>query len=156
MLSYIDRGNIGNAKTAGMTKDLGLSSQQYAWLVTTYYIAYICFHWTILLWKVVSPPMWVAIMVLGFGSMSMIQGASQSWGGLMALRFLIGVYEAGYGPGVAFFLSWFYNRSEMGLRYCLFVGASALANAFASALAYGIVQAETSIHDWRLLLIVGK
>lgn len=111
---------------------------------------------TILVWKLVSPPLWVAIMTFGFGSMSMIQGAANSWGGLMALRFLIGVFEAGYGPGVAFFLSWFYNRQEMALRYCLFIGASALANAFASSMAYGIVQANAAIHDWRLLFIVGK
>lgn len=45
MFSYIDRGNIGNAKTAGMSEDLSLSSNDYAWLVSMYYIAYICFHW---------------------------------------------------------------------------------------------------------------
>jgi len=95
-------------------------------------------------------------MTLGFGSMSMIQGSAQSWSALMALRFLIGVFEAGYGPGVAFFLSWFYNRQEMALRYCLFIGASALANAIASSLAYAIVQAEAAISDWRLLFIIGK
>ena len=52
---------------------------------------------------------------------------------------LIGVFEAGFGPGVAFFLSWFYSRQEMALRYGLFIGTSALANCFASSLAYGIV-----------------
>lgn len=45
ILSYIDRGNIGNAKTAGMTTDLKINSNQYAWLISIYYIAYICFHW---------------------------------------------------------------------------------------------------------------
>ncbi|KPI37719.1 putative transporter [Cyphellophora attinorum] len=154
LFSYIDRGNIGNAKTAGMTKELRISSSEYGWLISIYYIAYICFHWTILVWKVVDPPTWVAIMALGFGGLSMIQGAANNWSGLMALRFLIGVFEAGYGPGVAFFLSWFYSRSEMALRYGLFIGASALANAIASSLAYGIVQANAAISDWRLLFIV--
>lgn len=94
-------------------------------------------------------------MALGFGGMSMIQGAANSWAGLMSLRFLIGVFEAGYGPGVAFFLSWFYSRQEMALRYALFIGAAAFANAMASSLAYGIVQAKAGISDWRLLFIVG-
>lgn len=95
-------------------------------------------------------------MALGFGGMSMVQGAASNWAGLMALRFLIGVFEAGYGPGVAFFLSWFYSRQEMALRYGLFIGASAFANAMASSLAYGIVQAKAGISDWRLLFIVGR
>ena len=45
MASYIDRGNIGNAKAAGMNDELGITSDDYAWLITIYYIAYIAFHW---------------------------------------------------------------------------------------------------------------
>lgn len=59
LVSYIDRGNIGNARTAGMGESWNMDSDQYAWLVTIYYIAYISFHWTILMWKVVTLPIWV-------------------------------------------------------------------------------------------------
>lgn len=45
MVSYIDRGNIGNAYTAGMGSEWGITSDQYSWLVTNYYIGYIVFHW---------------------------------------------------------------------------------------------------------------
>lgn len=41
----MDRGNIGNAYTAGMGKAWGITSSQYSMVVTVYYIAYICFHW---------------------------------------------------------------------------------------------------------------
>ena len=37
--AILDRSNIGNAKLAGMTKDLGMSSSQYAWLGTLFYIS---------------------------------------------------------------------------------------------------------------------
>jgi hypothetical protein len=56
MLSYIDRGNIGNAYTAGMGSAWGITSNQYSWIITAYYLAYIAFQWFILLWKVVSLP----------------------------------------------------------------------------------------------------
>jgi hypothetical protein len=56
MLSYIDRGNIGNAYTAGMGASWGITSNQYSWVITAYYLAYIAFHWFILLWKIVSLP----------------------------------------------------------------------------------------------------
>ena len=87
--------------------------------------------------------------------MSMIQGAAESWSGFMALRFLIGAFEAGFGARVAFFLCRFYTRQEMALRYGLFIGASALANCFASSLAHGILQTKSGIADWRLLFIIG-
>lgn len=56
MFSYIDRGNIGNAYTAGMGSDWGITSNQYSWVVTAYYLTYIVFQWFVLLWKVVSLP----------------------------------------------------------------------------------------------------
>ncbi|KAL3443594.1 major facilitator superfamily domain-containing protein [Aspergillus insuetus] len=113
MLSYIDRGNVGNAYTAGMGEDWGITSNQYSWIITAYYIAYIAFHWFILLWKLVSLPMWVAIMAFGWGAASILQAATTNFAGLIALRCLIGAFEAGFAPGVAFFLSFFYQRSEM-------------------------------------------
>ncbi|KAL4881369.1 major facilitator superfamily domain-containing protein [Aspergillus karnatakaensis] len=154
MLSYIDRGNIGNAYTAGMGEDWGITSSHYSWIITAYYIAYIAFHWFILLWKVVSLPLWVAIMTFGWGAASILQAATSSLAGMLALRCLIGLFEAGFAPGVALFLSFFYHRSEMGFRYGLFISFSPIANCFASALAYGIVQAKTSLAEWQLLFII--
>lgn len=41
-----------NAKIAGMEKDLNLSSADYTWLLTIFYIAYILFEWFALMWKI--------------------------------------------------------------------------------------------------------
>ncbi|KAK6596412.1 transporter C1683.12-like protein 3 [Botrytis cinerea] len=49
MLSFLDRSNIGNAKIAGLERDLHLDSNKYEWVVTAFYIAYICFEWMRLL-----------------------------------------------------------------------------------------------------------
>jgi sugar phosphate permease len=40
MLAFLDRGNIGNAEIAGMQQDLKLTSSQYAWFSTIFYITY--------------------------------------------------------------------------------------------------------------------
>ena len=47
LLSFLDRGNIGNAKIAGMQKDLDLTSDRYEWLLTIFYIAYILFQFQV-------------------------------------------------------------------------------------------------------------
>ena len=96
------------------------------------------------------------MMALGWGSMSILQAATHNFAGMMALRFLVGVFEAGFVPAVALYMTFFYHRREMGLRYGLFIAFSPLANCFASALAYGIVHAKTSIQNWKLLFIVGE
>lgn len=72
----------------------------------------------------------------------------------MALRFLMGAFEAGFGPGVPYLLSFFYRRHELGLRCGLFLSAAPLANTFAGALAYGITSGHAAIANWRLLFLV--
>ena len=94
-------------------------------------------------------------MALGWGSMSILQAVTHNLAGILTLRFLIGAFEAGYVPAVALYMTFFYHRKEMGLRYGLFISFSPLASCFASALAYGIVHAKSNIENWKLLFIVG-
>lgn len=60
VLAFLDRSNIGNARIAGMTKDLKLVGNDYQWLLTIFYITYIIFEFQTLMWKIVPPPMWLA------------------------------------------------------------------------------------------------
>lgn len=47
LLAFLDRSNIGNAKIAGMSKALDLTTSRYNWLLTIFYISYICFQFGI-------------------------------------------------------------------------------------------------------------
>lgn len=126
----------------------------YAWLLTIFYIGYIVFEWLALMWKVVPPHIWAAAVVFGWGVVATCQSATTSWSGMMALRLLLGSFEAGFGPGVPYFLSFFYMRQELGLRIGIFLSAGPLATCFAGALAYGITSGHVSIANWRLLFLV--
>ncbi|WZH44063.1 major facilitator superfamily domain-containing protein [Fusarium acuminatum] len=138
LVSYIDRGNIGNAYTAGMGKQWGITSNDYSWIVTAYYIAYICFHWLILVWKFMPLPLWTCCMALGWGAASILQAATTNFAGIMALRVLIGAFEAGFVPAVALYLTFFYHRREMGLRY------EGIPTLFLALLAYFYLPASPS------------
>jgi len=41
--------DIGNAKLAGLSKDLNLKDAQFEWLLTAFYVTYIVFEWMIML-----------------------------------------------------------------------------------------------------------
>jgi hypothetical protein len=154
LLAFLDRSNIGNARIAGMEKDLDLSSDEYTWLLTIFYISYIVFAPLAIMWKVVPPHVWAAFCVLGWGLLSTVQAATHNWAGMMALRFLMGVFEIAYGPGVPYLLSFFYLRHELGLRAGMFLSAAPLANTFAGALAYGITSGHPGLAKWRVLFLV--
>ncbi|PGG99081.1 hypothetical protein AJ80_09413 [Polytolypa hystricis UAMH7299] len=154
LLAFLDRSNIGNARVAGMEEDLDLDGRLYEWLLTIFYISYILFQFQGILWKVIPPHRWCAFIVFGWGIVATCQAAAFSWGSEMALRFLLGATEAGFGPGVPFLLSFFYRRTELGLRCGLFVAAAPLASTFAGALAFGITSGHSKLANWRLLFLV--
>ena len=137
-----------------MQKDLNLSSGDYAWLLTIFYIGYILFEPLVLMWKVVPPHIWATFVVFGWGIVATLQATTMTWSGMMACRFFLGAVEAGFGPGVPFLLSFFYLRHEVGLRIGLFFCAAPLANTFAGALAYGITSGQSKLANWRLLFLV--
>jgi MFS family permease len=105
-------------------------------------------------WKAFPPHAWVAFVVFGWGVVSTLQAACSSWAGVMVCRVFLAIFEAAYGPGVPLYLSFFYPREKLGLRTGIFLSGSAAANAYGSALAYGISQAKGSIGPWRILFIV--
>ncbi|BGO97348.1 putative High-affinity nicotinic acid transporter (putative) [Rhodotorula toruloides] len=154
MLSFLDRSNIGNANAAGMSKSLKMSSGQYQWLLTIFYIGYALGQPTTLLWKALSPHVFVAILTLCWGGFALLQAAAR-WEGLMALRLLLGVAETAFAPGVTFFLSFFYSRREVGFRQGLYLGAAPIASCYAGALAYGISHIHnSSVPVWKLLFLI--
>ena len=156
MLSFLDRSNIGNARIAGLDESLNLSSSQYSWLLTSFYIAYIAFQWMVMLFGIVSPHVYIAACVLVWGLLASLQSVATSFVALAILRGLLGVAEAAFGPGVPFYLTFFYRRSELAYRVGLFIAAAPLATSFASSLAWVIVKVTQNgpIEPWRALFLV--
>ncbi|KAJ5770236.1 uncharacterized protein N7511_002287 [Penicillium nucicola] len=154
ILSYLDRGNIGNAKTAGLDTDLNLSDYQWSWVLYAFYISYIVFEWTTVLWKILPAHSYIAVLCICWGTAAMCSGAVKTFAQLLATRSLLGFFESVFGCGAPYFLSLFYQRKELGLRVSLLLGMSPIANCFASALAYGITHIKGSIEPWRYLFII--
>ncbi|PWY89030.1 MFS general substrate transporter [Aspergillus heteromorphus CBS 117.55] len=156
LLSFLDRSNIGNAKIAGLADDLRLSSSQYEWLLTAFYVTYILFEWMTLMYRLVRPHVYIALCVFGWGLVASLQSLSTSFGALVFLRAALGITEAAFGPGVPFYLSLFYKREELAFRNGLFISAAPLASSFASSLAWLIVRLSNNgpIAPWRTLFLV--
>ncbi|KAI9815352.1 MAG: hypothetical protein M1832_005490, partial [Thelocarpon impressellum] len=156
MLSFLDRSNIGNAGIAGLKADLHLDDDRFEWCLTAFYITYIAFEWMTLLYRVVPPHIYISICVLSWGVVASLQSVSTSFASLVILRALLGISEAAFGPGVPFYLSFFYKREELALRTGLFISAAPLAISFASSLAWVITRLVQNgpIAPWRLLFLV--
>lgn len=148
--------DIGNARIAGLEDDLQLSSSQYEWLLTAFYITYILFEWMTLMYRLVPAHIYISLSVCAWGLIASFQSLVTSFWALLILRALLGISEAAFGPGVPFYLSLFYKREELALRTGLFISAAPLAASFASSLAWLIVKLSTNgpIAPWRILFLV--
>lgn len=88
-------------------------------------------------WRVFPPHIYCAIAVFFWGLIATVQAGVGGFGGLLVLRFMLGISEAMFGPGVPLYLSFFYPRDKVGFRHGVFISGAAMANAYGGALAYG-------------------
>jgi sugar phosphate permease len=100
MFAFLDRVNIGNAKIQGLTTELHMSGEQYNIASMILFVPYIVLEVpSNLLMKRIKPSMWLSGLMFGWGIITMCQGFVSSYGGLLACRVLLGVFEAGVFPG---------------------------------------------------------
>jgi len=69
-------------------------------------------------------------------------GLVHDYGGLLTARWFLGLAEAGLFPGVNYYLSCWYRRSEFGIRAAVFFSAAALAGSFGGLLAAAIANMD--------------
>ncbi|GAA5988051.1 hypothetical protein JCM10908_002043 [Rhodotorula pacifica] len=141
LLNFLDRSNLGNAKVAGLAKDLHLTSHQYLICVTCTYVLYIVFEMPAnLLLKKIGAHIAIPAMITAWGTVCCLTGLVQNYHGLVAARLILGMCEAGLFPGLVLYLSMFYRRHELQTRISLFFSAASLAGAFSGLLAAAIVK----------------
>ncbi|KAM0789056.1 hypothetical protein ACM66B_003119 [Microbotryomycetes sp. NB124-2] len=153
---FIDRANIGNARIAGMEKDLGMSGYDYNIALTAFYASYIVFEIpSNLMAKAVGPGRWLPILTIGFGILSLATAFVHSFGALVAVRFLLGIFECGLLPGIAYYLSRWYRRDELVFRLSLYLVTAPLAGAFGGLMASGFITIDPvgPVHTWRHIFL---
>lgn len=93
--------------------------------------------------------------MIAWGIFTIAHAWTNSYGMLVALRLVIGLFEAGFYPTACFYLSTFYTRYDLAIRIGLFYGMYAVAGAFSGAIAYGIFHINGALHGWQYLFIIG-
>lgn len=154
LFSNLDKSNIGNANSAGMSADLGLSEQQYGNVVSLLFVTYVVFEVPFALaLKYVGCKKLLTVLVFLFGVMSLCTAFVTGYGSLMACRILLGLCESGIIPIINVYLGMMYTKGEMAKRCSVVYSASALAGAFGGLLAYGILRIQ-GWDGWRWLFAI--
>ncbi|KAL2183949.1 MFS general substrate transporter [Thermothelomyces heterothallicus CBS 203.75] len=157
LLAFLDRTNIGNAKIAGLNKDLDLSTGEYNATLTIFFVSYAVFEpLSNILLKRLRPSIYIPIIMILWGASMLGMGFVYNWSGLMAARWFLGLAEAGLFPGVNYYLSCWYKRSEFGVRAAIFFSAAAVSGSFGGLLAAAIENMDgiRGIPGWAWIFIL--
>jgi MFS family permease len=106
--------------------------------------------------KKVAPSTWLAAIMFLWGISTIGQGLIQNQAGLIAMRLLLGLFEAGFFPGCVYLISMYYKRYELQWRLNLFFCGAILAGAFSGLLAYAIANLDGlgGYGGWRWIFIM--
>lgn len=96
----------------------------------------------------------LAISVIIWAIVLGCHGAATNFGSLMALRFLLGIFESSISPGFSLVTSMWYKPSEHASRHGLWFAGNTTASIFGGLLAYAISHIRSSIASWRWLFII--
>ncbi|KAJ7717634.1 MFS general substrate transporter [Mycena maculata] len=168
LFAYLDRSNLGNARLQGLPQDtLGgdPTGKLFDWVNSIFFFSYIlCQVPASVTSKLFPPCVWLACMAFGWGLSSTLMATAFNFGGLMTARIFLGIFEAGFGPVIPLYFSFFYTKQEMGLRMAYWFAFAAVAGAstffflqtcaFGGLIAFGVQHAHAAFHDWRILFII--
>ncbi|KAK4931866.1 hypothetical protein LTR66_016010 [Elasticomyces elasticus] len=144
LFNSLDKSNLGNAKTAGLEKSLGFpkNGNDYNIILSVFFVPYVLTAPVLgILGKMYGPARVLPCMMFAFGSFTILVVAVHNFGGLMTLRWFLGMS--------------FYRRGELARRLAIFYAASSIASAFGGLLAFGVFQIKTGrLEDWRYLFLI--
>ncbi len=157
VIAYLDRVNVGFAKLQ-MSQELGFSEAVYGLGAGIFFIGYFIFEVpsNIILHKI-GARIWIARIMITWGLVSGAFFFVHSETMFYVLRFLLGVAEAGFYPGVILYLTYWYPSYRRAKMVAIFQAGNPVSGIFGNPLSGWIMQYfdnTAGISGWQWLFVV--
>ena len=156
VISFLDRMNISFAALS-MNKELAITSQQFGLVAGIFFIGYFLFEIpsNLLLHKL-GARVWITRILVTWGILAALTGFVQSASQLYLVRFLLGLAEAGYFPGIALYLTYWFRQREQAQAIALFLTGIPFTSIIGAPVSGFLLDHVhwLSLSSWRWLLIL--
>ncbi|MGF6484290.1 MFS transporter [Paraburkholderia sp. JPY419] len=156
VISYLDRTNVGFAALT-MNKDLGLTPEQFGLGAGLFFIGYFLFEIpSNLIMQKVGARIWIARIMFTWGLISMLTAFVVGPKSFAVARFLLGLAEAGFTPGIyLYFTHWFPGKWRAKVTAAFLVGIP-VANMIGSPISGALLQLGGlhGLRSWQWLLLI--
>ena len=156
VVALIDRNNIGFAALT-MNKELAISSQQFGFIFGVFFFGYFLFEIpSNLLLHRIGARVWIARILLTWGIVAMLTSFVQTVHQLYVTRFLLGLAEAGYFPGIVLYLTYWFPQREQARAIALFMIGLPVTTILGAPVSGFILDHVhwLGVSSWRWLLIL--
>jgi ACS family tartrate transporter-like MFS transporter len=154
-VTYLDRINVGIAALQ-MNEDLGFTSSMYALGAGLFFIGYFIFEVpnNLILHKV-GARRWIARIMITWGVVSAATAFVWDEKGFAFIRFLLGVFEAGFFPGIILYLTFWFPERQRGKIFGLFMMAGPICNVLGSPISSLLLNVDGfGLRGWQWLFII--
>ncbi|MET3913606.1 D-galactonate transporter [Variovorax sp. OAS795] len=157
VVAYLDRVNVGFAKLQ-MGQDLGFSETVFGLGAGIFFLGYFLFEVpSNLLLNRVGARIWIARIMITWGVLSACFVFVETSTSFYILRFLLGVAEAGFYPGVILYLTQWYPAHRRARIIAVFMSAIPVAGIFGNPLSGWIMDSfhgVSSMHGWQWMFLI--
>ena len=155
ILNYIDRVNIGFVKNH-LRADLHIDLAAYGFGAGLFFIGYALFEVpSNLLLQRVGARAWLARITLTWGIAATLMAFIQNRPQFYTLRFLLGVAEAGFFPGVIYYFTLWLPKAERGKATAVFLSGSAIASILSGPVSGALLQLRGfGLKGWQWMFLV--
>lgn len=157
LISFLDRVNVGAARLVGLMEDLKLTSLMFSNISTIFFVSYVVFEVpSNLVLKKFRPSRWIPFTMIIWAIFQTFMGLVKTYEQLLALRFCLGIFEAGLFPGLNLYLTAWYRREEINKRVAVFFAGAVLAGAFGGIFGYALGQMAGigGLNGWCWIFII--
>jgi len=155
--AYIDRVNIGFAALS-MNEDLGFSPSVFGWGAGIFFLGYALFEVpSNLILHRVGARRWIARIMVSWGLVSGLMALTSDARSFYTLRFLLGLAEAGFAPGILLYLTYWFPeayRARSLAAFLIGIPLSTVVGAPISGLLLGSMQGGAGLANWQWLFIL--
>jgi D-galactonate transporter len=156
-VAFIDRVNVGFAALS-MNEDLGLSPTVYGWGAGVFFLGYFLFEVpSNVLLERLGARLWITRIMMSWGIISMAMAVVTGPASFCVLRFLLGVAEAGFFPGVVLYLTYWFPIEERAKVMGWFTLANPISTVVGAPLSGAILGATDSLGglaNWQWLFLL--
>ncbi|CAG9223621.1 putative transporter YfaV [Paraburkholderia sabiae] len=156
VLAFLDRANIGFAQKA-LQHDTGISNAAFAFGAGVFFVGYALFEVpSNLLLHRVGARLWMCRIMVTWGLVSAAMSLAHTATAFYTLRFLLGVAEAGFFPGVIYYLTRWFPQSARARAVGVFYFGAPLAFMFGSPLSGFLLDLHGALDlaGWQWLFLI--